>query len=115
MTKDELIRQIRQAQSRGKRARYAPAVRAAVIEFARERRAAGVNWRDISQDLGIVESLVQRWIGVQRSRLVPVKLVAPGATASSSAAMIIVHGPRGIRVEGLSLGELAELFTRLSA
>ena len=53
MTKDALVREIRVAQSRGKRARYAPSVRSAVIQHATERRAARVSWKEISQELGI--------------------------------------------------------------
>ena len=72
--KDELVRQIRQAQARGKRARYAPLVRAAAIQYATERRAVSGSWRDISQELGTVASLVQRWISARGSRLLPVRL-----------------------------------------
>jgi hypothetical protein len=76
MTKDELIRQVRAAQARGQRARYAPPVRAAVIQYATEFRAANVSWRDISKELGVGASLVQRWIS-GRPRLLPVKVIAP--------------------------------------
>ena len=112
MTKDELIRQVRAAQARGQRARYAPPVRAAAIQYATELRATNVSWRDISKELGVGASLVQRWI-TGRPRLLPVKVIAPAPTTARSHVGVIVHGPRGVRVEGLSMGELAELLARL--
>ena len=79
MTKDELIRHVRAAQARGQRARYASPVRAALILHATELRAANGSWRDISKELGVGASLVQRWI-TGRSRLLPVKVIAAAPT-----------------------------------
>jgi hypothetical protein len=113
MAKDELVRQIRLAQAGGKRARYTPAIRSAVLQYASERRRSRVSWHDITNELGIVASLVQRWIRAGQSRLLPVKLVTEAAAAVPADGRVVVHGPRGIRIEGLSVSELAALITRL--
>jgi transposase len=115
MTKDELVRQIRLAQAGGRRARYTPALRTAVLQYASERRASRVSWRDISKELGVAAGLVQRWMSTGQSRLVAVKVLARPPAPNPAHGGLVVHGPRGIRIEGLSASELADLIARLGA
>jgi transposase len=93
------------------------------IEAAHE---GGLTYSKIAKELGIREKLLIRWRweergveqparGVQSSNdgqatLLPVRL----AGRASSRGSLTVHGPGGLRAEGLSVDEVAELFRRFA-
>ncbi|MEZ4311922.1 MAG: helix-turn-helix domain-containing protein [Polyangiaceae bacterium] len=86
--------------------RYDARERARAVEYARRRLGQGTSKRAIAGELGIAAPTLERWMAV--SAFVPVELVEP------SRGSVVVHGPAGLRVEGLSLVEIAELWRRLA-
>ena len=77
-----------------------------------------MRYEAIAEALGLEQDALYRLRWVERSRtqggrhergLVSVR-VAPPVDAKT----LVVHGPLGLRVEGLTLDELAELLRRLS-
>lgn len=78
---------------------------AAEIERA---HAAGASYSSIAASLGLTLNTVTRW----RRRGPGAKLVAVRVPLPASS--LVVHGPRGLRIEGLSLDDVAALLARLS-
>lgn len=115
--------------SRGGRAyvRLPADVKRLVIEHARARRASGASWRVIGREVGVDDKRLQVWLRdasssprpaaatalALRPRMIPVRVTArpmPAATARE----IILRGPRGVSVEGLSVSDVAALLMELS-
>lgn len=93
----------RRAGPRGAGRRYSPALRRMAMEYFRGRRAAGAGVAAISRELGVKRHTLVAWIAAPEapataSRFVPVSIVADAAVSR-----IVVHGPGGVRVEGLDL------------
>jgi hypothetical protein len=89
--------------------RYPPAVRASAIAWARAQRAAGATVEEVSAALGIPWQTLQRWsFDTVESAFKPVELVEEAPSG------LVVHGPCGLRVEGLDVTTLASLLRMLA-
>jgi transposase-like protein len=106
---------VRRAGPRGAGRRYPPAVRQLAVEYFRRRRAAGATLASISRELGVKRHTLVGWtaapeVAAEAPRFVPVHVVADAPVELG----IVVHGPGGLRVEGLDLAGVAELLRRLA-
>ena len=106
---------VRRAGPRGAGRRYPSALRRVAVEYFRRRRAAGATLAAISRELGVKRHTLIGWTAAPEAaaalpRFVPVSVVAETPATSR----IIVHGPGGVRVEGLDLAGVAELLRRLA-
>lgn len=89
----------------GRVPRAAQAENVAEIERA---HAAGASYSSIAAALGLTLNTLARWRGKSaRAKLVAVRVPLPASS-------LVVHGPRGLRIEGLSLDDVAALLVRLS-
>lgn len=89
------------------------AVRERVVVYTAERRRDGASWRAIAADVGVSEVTLARWAGARPSRaVVPFRAVHVASTPPEP--RLVVHGPGGVRVEGLTLADAAELLRRLA-
>ena len=94
--------------------------RASAVEYATQRIAAGASAEEVWLELGLRDWTLQRWL--QQARRKPIETKPKGfarlevrAKATTSlGSPLVVHGPSGVRVEGLQVAEVAELFRRLS-
>lgn len=82
--------------------------------FALAERRAGRSFAWIAQALGVSEQTVRRWVrdGVGKASFVPVEVAEDDERAETVCSPTIVS-PKGYRVIGLSLGELARLLREL--
>lgn len=105
--------------SGGTRWRYSEEFRAKVVAFTRERVAAGAKVSEVAGELGLNGWTVAKWWWKREKSTAPssapspfhsVKLVAMKAETKSPTVM----GPRGLRIEGLSLSDIAELVRALA-
>jgi transposase len=99
----------RAAEGRG-RPRYPEALRQRVVAHVRDRRARGASLRQLADELGLAVPTLVRWSG-PRPAFRPVVITPASPTASGH---LVVHGPGGLRVEGLTLEQAAELLRRLA-
>ena len=102
---------VRRAGRRGAGLRYPAAVRAQGAAYLAARRAAGATVSAVTRELGIRRHTLQGWArprAQEAPRFVPVSVV------EEPAGRIVVHGPGGVRVEGLDVASLAELLRRLA-
>jgi transposase len=90
--------------------------RTTVVAVVERAHAQGTSYRELAAALGVKFHTLMSWRGQehkQKSRssaLVPVRIAAAPVVRG-----LIVHGPRGLRIEGLSVDELAVLLARLSS
>lgn len=92
---------------RGRGNAYPAELRRQVVEFARKRRAAGIPIEAIGEELGMPWRTIRRWMPpVRGKRFRPIEIVE---TRQS----VVVHGPHGLRIDGLDLDGVAELVRRL--
>lgn len=108
-----LRRRVHALGPRHRGARVPPALRAAIATYARDERAAGASCGAIAERLGVSAESIRRWAFTEPVRgdsaLVPVHVVAEAAATT-----LTVWSPTGYRVDGLSVGEAAELLRRLA-
>jgi len=97
------------ASSRDSRRRVPAELRAEAVAFTKAEHASGKPYKSIAKALGVKAETLMRWC--RRSsepkfaRVVVKRAVRPHLT---------VHGPRGTRIEQLSIAQVAELFGALS-
>ena len=97
---------------RGKTSRVPTTVREIVLEYASEQRANGVNWREIATAVGLSSTVIKRWAGAEKRpsrKLVPVAVRQEHAPNGNRALALVT--PSGIRVEGLTVGDAAEILS----
>lgn len=107
-TSDGLRRAVEALGERGRGRPYPKGLRDELMQYLRARRAAGAKLETIGAEIGVPWKTLSRWSGPQRRRKAfrRVEVVAPSA-------VVTVHGPHGVRIEGLDLDGLAELLRRL--
>lgn len=125
MSVTELRRRVEASRGGRAYARLPAELKRVVVEHARARRAIGASWRVIGREVGVDAKRLQVWLRESpprpaastalalRPRMIPVRVTArpvPAATARE----IIVRGPRGVSVEGLSVSDVAALLMELS-
>jgi transposase len=112
MTKPELkaVRRMIEA-SRGPSGRLPANARAEVLSAVARAHDVGMTHAAIAEALGVREAALQRWRWRERCSRAG-KLVA--VRVPQREASLIVHAPHGVRIEGLSLEDIATLITRLS-
>lgn len=82
--------------------------RGEVVALIERTRSEGSSYREIADAVGVKFQTLMSWRAQQQSTvLVAVRVSMPSRGMT-------VHGPRGLRVEGLSLDDVAALWTRLS-
>lgn len=102
--------------------RFTDEARRMATDYARERKATGARIAAVAAELKLNKWTLQRWLqrqgrGEFDKRRVTSKgfarvKVAPRAPAET-ATRVVVHGVHGVRVEGLTLENIAMLLERL--
>jgi hypothetical protein len=107
-TKGEDLREaLAGLERRGRGRPYPKPLLERVLAHAAARRKQGATLLAIGEELGISWRTLSRWLVERRSeRFRPVQIVAPRRE-------VVLHGPRGLRVEGLDVDGLAELLRKL--
>jgi hypothetical protein len=111
---DSLTLALRQALARAVegrgRPRYPEALRQRAVAHVRDRRARGTSLQRLADELGLAVPTLVRWSGPRPAfRPVVVEPVSPSASGH-----LVVHGPGGLRVEGLTFERAVELVRRLA-
>ena len=103
---------VRRAGRRGAGRRYPAELRRQGAAYLVARRAAGAKTSAVLRELCVRRDTLAGWSkragAIAKPRFVPVRVVEGPATR------IVIHGPLGLRVEGLDLAGVAELLRRLA-
>jgi hypothetical protein len=95
--------------------RYPEALRRDIVKHAEECFAAGIPWAQVAKGVGITGCTLLQWrkdaLPPQQATFLPVAVIEP---PRHSQGQLVVHGPAGLRIEGLDLDGVAELIRRLA-
>jgi hypothetical protein len=109
---DHEIEKLRAALARregGRGKRYTASLKQMIAEAATTLRRQGRGWQAIGKRLCLPHETVRRFTGTNSTAaLVPVEVVDEPATCR-----LTLVSPEGYRIEGLGVGEAAELLRRL--
>jgi transposase len=97
---------------RGRGRAYPEAFRVRVIAYVEARRAEGASARDAGAEIGVDWRTLLRWSPRSPPAAFERVVVRDDVPAASPA--LIMHGPCGIRIEGLDLASVVELLRRLA-
>jgi transposase len=113
MTKGELGRVLAVAGRQGRGRRFPRELRQRAVEYCRQRRSGGgVTWQTLQAELGVSSKSLMLWTRREgKAAFHPMEIQRVEVQRSS--AQCVLHGPFGIRVEGLTLADVAELIRRL--
>lgn len=96
---------------------YPARLRTQVLAHVEQRRRAGIALGAVAAELGLAATTLRQWkrsaAGAAPPAFYEVEVVAPAAPPSAPSALV-VHGPAGLRVEGATIAEIAELVRRLA-
>lgn len=91
------------------------ALRRAIVEHAVKCHEAGITWAHVAKGVGITEWTLSLWRKAypqtQRATFLPVAVVDSPQRLQTP---LVVHGPAGLRIEGLELDGVVELIRRLA-
>lgn len=93
---------------------YSAGTKAMVLAYARRRVGAGASVAAVGSEVGLSAVTLVRWLRGGGSGAGEFLAVEVGAEAVQERSEIVVHGPRGLRVEGADARFVAELIVALS-
>lgn len=93
---------------------YPESLRAAALEYRRGREHEGASLVEVAAELGMNVATLVRWSRRERGKDASFRAIEIVGAPVRHTTEFVVHGPRQLRIEGLTVGELAELIERLS-
>jgi hypothetical protein len=111
MADSEQIRHaVEQIDGQGKRRCYGRELRDRIVAYTVERRRAGAELDTIGAELNVPWRTLARWCVAARKHTRSFRRVD---VVAETPALVTVHGPHGIRIEGLGMDAIADLIRRL--
>jgi transposase len=93
---------------------YPARLRTQVLAHVERRRRAGIGLEAVAAELGLAATTLRKWkrnvVGSAPRAFCEVEIVPPSAPPSA----LVVHGPAGLRIEGATIADIAELVGRLA-
>ena len=118
MKSEHEARQLREALEQADRSGtgrpYPEGLRRAAVEYGRRREREGASRREVAAELGVSDATLVRWSRRHEEPPAVFRAIEVVAQPVERSGVIVVHGPRGLRIEGLSVEKLAWLIERLS-
>ena len=99
---------------RGRGRGYPKGLMGKLLSYTVARRRQGAKLVEVAAELGLKSHTLSRWLGEKRPSASFERVEVVATAASPAARKLIVHGPRGLRVEGLELADVAELVRRVA-
>ncbi|MEI9947923.1 MAG: hypothetical protein WDO74_10865 [Pseudomonadota bacterium] len=111
--REELKSELSELGPRGRGRPYPKGLLEKLLSYTVARRRQGAKLVEVATELGMQNQTLSRWLGEKRAakRFDRVEVVAVPPT--TIATTILVHGPRGLRIEGLDIAAVAELVRRV--
>ena len=118
LTFEDLVLAVSRCQEGGKGSavRYPASLRSAAVCLVQERLGQGETITSLSEALGVALATLQHWLRQEgAASIVPVTVAGPGPADLGAGCDIRLVTPRGYRVEGLSVSQVASLLGVLDA
>ncbi len=113
--REELKVELSKLGPRGRGRAYPKGLLEKLLSYTVAGRRQGASIVEVAAEVGINFRTLARWLGARKAgRFERVEVVAASAASAAAAApTIVVHGPRGLRIDGLDLAAVAELVRRV--
>lgn len=112
--REELKVELSKLGPRGRGRAYPKGLLEKLLSYTVARRRQGASIVEVASEVGVNFRTLARWVGGRKTaRFERVVVAAPVVAAAASPARIVVHGPRGMRIEGLDVAAVAELVRRV--
>lgn len=125
---EKLKRQVEERRARGTRRQFDESFRAEMVGYVRARQAEGGTQEEAAKEVGLSAWTLSRWGRggqngpVRRGRPPRQRLEGSNGgfhpvevkSEASSPGVLVMHGPWGVRVEGLSVQQVAQLLKELA-
>jgi transposase len=98
---------------RDSRGRVPAAIKRAALLIIERARQNGMSYRAISKQIGVNNHTLRYWRETTKTKAV-LKAVEIAEPVQDRQSDVVLIGPRGLRIEGLNLSDLAELLVRLA-
>ena len=102
-----------QSQRARRNIRFPVNVRRDALAYARHRRASGSTLNRIASDLGVATNTLARWLKLDPDRKLRPVSVRHTRPADETKPLMVLHGPGGVRVEGLDPQSVAAILRAL--
>jgi len=113
--REELKQELSTLGPRGRGRPYPKGLLQRLLSYTVARRRQGAKLAEVATELGLNFGTLAHWVGERKSaRFERVTVVAAPTTATQLPRGLVVHGPRGLRIEGLDLASVAELVRRVA-
>jgi hypothetical protein len=120
-----LKRQVELARAGRERLQLPVALKQALVVHVRARRERGVPWSVIESEVGVSAKRLHMWLRkavrvkaparvAMRPRLSAVRVMPDVARSHHERGALVVHGARGVSIEGLSVSDVAGLLRELA-
>ena len=112
--REELKSELSTLGPRGRGRPYPKGLLEKLLSYTVARRRQGAKVVEVATELGMNFQTLARWVGEKRAakRFERVEVVASSAAPAPRA--LVVHGPRGLRIEGLDLASVVERVRRVA-
>jgi hypothetical protein len=112
MTKIEDIRTALVRSNEGAGRPYPARLRGAVLALAEQRKREGMALDSFAAEVGVSATTLRKWKReAGGAAFCEVQVIAPPRPLGST---LVVHGPSGLRIEGATIADIAELVRRLA-
>ena len=112
-TREQIRRAVEGIERRGRGRPFPRGVRRAAIAYCRARRRDGATLLTVGEEIGIAWRTLSRWCQEEPGDEPSFHRVELVEQAAPPTATLCLHGPCGVRVEGLDVDQLVEVFRRL--
>jgi transposase len=113
---EEFRAAVRKQAGGGPRNWYTTTLRAQAVRYWEARKEQGASLAQAAQELGIAAKSLRQWstsASEAPEGFRPVEVVQDEASPARATTALVVHGPGGLRIEGLDVESLALLLRRL--
>lgn len=111
----EFLRTLRESidKSKDEQGRVPAVARRRIVAQLERVRAAGFSYKEIAGEVGVSANTLMSW-RYQDRHAASSRLQTVTVAIEERHGAFVVHGPRGMRIEGLCVDAIAELWERLS-
>ena len=99
----------------GVTSRVPDTIRATIVDYARQRQAAGAGWPTIAREVGFSVGAITGWAraATRPPRMRPVAVRADAVVTLPASGLVVVL-PNGVRIEGLQVADVPALLAQLA-
>jgi transposase len=112
--REELQQELSKLSPRGRGRPYPKGLMGKLLSYTVARRRQGARLAEVAVELGMKPYTLARWMGEKRPSASFERVEVVASATPTPSRTLIVHGPRGLRVEGLELADVVELVRRVA-